>query len=105
VLVSFAFHGFEDGDKRRIISNARQALRQNGSLWILDYSNFDLEKVCWPLRWLFSHFECELAAEFLKLNLKEMLADGGFGDFVSYRLLHGYVRLLGTQKQGNERSN
>jgi ubiquinone/menaquinone biosynthesis C-methylase UbiE len=32
VFVSFTLHGFEDEDKRRIIANARQALRQDGSL-------------------------------------------------------------------------
>jgi len=105
VFISFVLHGFEDEDKRRIIANAQQALRQDSTLWILDYNEFNLENVYWPLQWLFRHFECELAAEFLRLNLKEMVAGGGFGDFISHEFLHGYVRLLGAQKQINERSN
>jgi len=105
VFISFVLHGFEDEDKRRIIANARKALRHGGSLWILDYNEFELDKLWFPLRWIFSQFECELATEFLKLNLKEMLAEDGFGDFISYEFLHGYVRLLGTRKRTNERSN
>jgi len=105
IFISFVLHGFEDEDKRRIIANARNALKQNGSLWILDYNEFDLEKVYWPLQWLFRHLECELATEFLQLDLAQMVAEGGLKPFVSHKFLRGYVRLLGAQKQINERSN
>jgi ubiquinone/menaquinone biosynthesis C-methylase UbiE len=105
VFISFALHGFEDEDKRRIFANARKALRQNGSLWILDYNEFDLEQMYWPLQWLFTHLECELASEFLTLNLARMLAENGFEHFVSHEFLRGYVRLIEAQKPGNERSN
>jgi len=98
VFISFVLHGFEDEDKRRIIANAQNALKQDGSLWILDYNEFDLEKVYWPLQWLFRRLECELATEFLKLNLTEMLAESGFEHFISHEFLHGYVRLLGARK-------
>jgi len=99
VFVSFVLHGFEDEDKRRIIANAREALRQDGSLWILDYSEFDLDKMWWPLRWLFSRLECELAREFLKLDLTRMLTESGFGDFSCHQFIRGYVRLIGARKQ------
>jgi len=95
----FVLHGFEDEDKHRIIANARQALKTDGTLWILDYNQFELDKLWLPLRWIFKRFECELAAEFLNLDLEKMLAGGGFGDFVSYAFLNGYVRLLGARKQ------
>lgn len=96
----FVLHGFEDDDKERIIANAQKALKPGGTLWVLDYHQFDLEKLWLPLRWAFIHFECELAVEFLKLDLKATLAGYGFGDFVSSRLCGGYVRLLGAWKQG-----
>jgi len=99
VFVSFVLHGFEDEEKRRIIANAREALRQDGSLWILDYDEFNLEKVWWPLRWLFAHLECELAREFLNLDLIQMLTESGFGDFSSHQFIRGYVRLIGAGKQ------
>ena len=51
-----------------------------------------------PFRWAFRRFECELASEFLSLDLKGMLARHGFGSFVTYPFLRDYVRLLGAEK-------
>lgn len=99
MFISFVLHGFEDEDKLRIIANARTALRPGGSLWILDYDEFDLERTRRPLRWLFTHFECELARDFLLLDLTAMLADSGFGQFVAHQFLSGTVRLLKAVKQ------
>ena len=98
------FHGFEDDDKERIIANAQEALKPGGTLWILDYAEFVLEDLWFPLRWAFIQFECELAVEFLKLDLETMLAAGGFGDFVSYGFFRRHIRLLGARKQGHPRT-
>ncbi len=99
VCLFFVIHGFEDDDKERIIENARKALKPGGTLWVLDYDQFELERLWLPLRWAFIHFECELAVEFLKLDLEAMLARAGFGDFVSYGFFRRYIRLLGARKQ------
>jgi len=97
-FISFTLHGFEDEDKERVIANAHQALKPGGTFWILDYNEFDLHRQWFPLRWAFRRFECELASEFLSLDLKAMLAGYGFGNFVTYPFLRGYVRLLGAEK-------
>ena len=97
-FISFALHGFEDEDKERVIANACQALKPGGIFWILDYNEFDLDRQWFPLRWAFRHFECELASEFLSLDLEEMLARHGFGGFVSHPFLRDHVRLLGAEK-------
>jgi len=94
----FVLHGFEDPDKEGIIANAHEALKPGGSLWILDYEQFELDKLSSPLRWAFIHCECELAVEFLKLDLRGMLGRAGFGDFVSYPFFRGYLRLLEAHK-------
>lgn len=99
VFISFALHGFENEDKQRILANAREPLKPGGRLWILDYSEFDLDKLWFPLRWIFRRFECELAAEFLNLDLEEMLSGAGFGDFACHHFFRGYLRLLGARKQ------
>ena len=98
-FISFVLHGFEDEDKLRIIANARDALRPGGSLWILDYDEFDLERTRQPVRWLFTHFECELASEFLRLDLAAMLSGSGFGQFATHQFMYGTVRLLKAVKQ------
>ena len=51
VFISFVLHGFEDDQKLRIIHGALQALKPGGAFHILDYSEFNLEKMWFPLRW------------------------------------------------------
>ena len=97
-FISFTLHGLEDEDKERVIANAHRALKPGGTFWVLDYNEFDLDRQWFPFRWTFRRFECELASEFLSLDLKGMLAQQGFGDFVSYPFLWGYVRLLRGEK-------
>jgi ubiquinone/menaquinone biosynthesis C-methylase UbiE len=99
-FISFTLHGFEDEDKERVIANVHRALKPGGTFWILDYDEFDLDRQWFPLRRAFRRFECELASEFLSLDLKAMLAGHGFGNFVTYPFLRGYVRLLGAEKLG-----
>jgi ubiquinone/menaquinone biosynthesis C-methylase UbiE len=97
-FISFTLHGFEDEDKEEVIANVHRALKPGGTFWILDYSEFDLERQWFPFRWAFRRFECELASEFLSLDLQGMLAHRGFSRFVTYPFLWGYVRLLGADK-------
>jgi ubiquinone/menaquinone biosynthesis C-methylase UbiE len=104
-FICFTLHGFEDEDKEKVIANARRALKPGGAFWILDYNEFDLNRQWFPFRWIFRRFECELASEFLSLDLKEVLSRHGFTSFATYLFLRGYVRLLGTEKSevGSER--
>jgi SAM-dependent methyltransferase len=98
-FISFTLHGFENEDKERVIANVHRALKPGGIFWILDYNEFDLDRQWLPFRWAFRHLECELASEFLSLDMKEMLARYGFGGFMSHLFLRGYMRLLGAEKQ------
>ncbi len=97
-FISFTLHGFEDEDKERVIANVHRALKPGGMFWILDYNEFDLDRQWLPFRWAFRHFECDLASEFLSLDLRGMLARHGFGSFVTHLFLRDYVRLLGAEK-------
>jgi len=98
VFISFVLHGFEDDQKLGIIHSAHRALKPGGTFYILDYSEFDLERVWLPLRWAFTHWECQLAVEFLKLDMKEMLQSQGFTDSEEEFFFRGYLRLLKTVK-------
>jgi ubiquinone/menaquinone biosynthesis C-methylase UbiE len=102
-FICFTLHGFEDEDKERVIANVHRALKPGGVFWILDYNEFDLGRQWFPFRWAFRRFECELASEFLSLDLKGMLAHRGFSRFVTHTLLLGYVRLLGAEKTDRQR--
>lgn len=98
ILASFVLHGFEDAQKIGIVSNAYRALKPGGVFCILDYNEFDLDRLWFPLRWAFIHGECELASEFLKLDLKGMLSSQEFASFEEEFFLRGHLRLLKAAK-------
>ena len=98
VFICFVLHGFEDDAKLRIAQGAHRALKPGGVLCILDYAEFDLEGLWFPLRFAFTHGECELAAEFLKLDIKTMLSSQGFSGFREEFFFRGHVRLLDAAK-------
>jgi len=98
VFVSFVLHGFEDVQKTEIISNAYHGLKPGGVFCILDYNEFNLDRLWFPLRWAFIRGECQLASEFLRLDLKEMLSSQGFTSFEEELFLRGYLRLLRATK-------
>ena len=98
ISASFVLHGFEDTRKIEIISNAYQALKLGGVFCIFDYNEFDLERLWFPLRRAFIRGECQLALEFLRLDLKEMLSSQGFTSFEEELFLRKHLRLLKATK-------
>jgi ubiquinone/menaquinone biosynthesis C-methylase UbiE len=98
VFISFVLHGFEDDQKVGIISNAYRALKMGGSFYILDYAQFDIDRMWFPLRWAFAQWECQLAVEFLKLDIKGMLCAQGFADLKEKFFFRRHLRLLSAVK-------
>jgi ubiquinone/menaquinone biosynthesis C-methylase UbiE len=98
VFISFVLHGFEDEQKAVIIRNAYQALKPGGTFHVLDYAEFDLNRMWFPLRWAFARWECQLAVEFLKLDIKRMLRIQGFTDVKEEFFLRQHLRLLSAVK-------
>jgi demethylmenaquinone methyltransferase/2-methoxy-6-polyprenyl-1,4-benzoquinol methylase len=98
VFISFTLHGFENDQKLGIIHNAYQALKVGGSFYVLDYAEFDIDRMWFPFRWAFTHWECQLAVEFLELDIKEMLRSRGFSDFEEDFFFRRYLRLLKAVK-------
>ncbi len=94
VLLSFVFHGFPDDKKEIIIENVKNALKVGGSLFLLDWEEFDLSKKSFLFQWAFKKFECRLAQDYLKVNWKERLAVWGFGNFGEHLFFKNNVRLL-----------
>jgi len=98
VFISFVLHGFENDQKVWIISNAYRTLKVGGRFYILDYAEFDIGRMWFPLRWAFARWECQLAVEFLKLDVKGMLCAQGFTDFKEEFFLIRHLRLLSAVK-------
>ena len=85
--------------KMEIINNVYRALKVNGSFYILDYAEFDIDRMWFPLRWAFARWECQLAVEFLKLDIKGMLCAQGFTDFKEEFFPRQHLRLLSAVKR------
>jgi ubiquinone/menaquinone biosynthesis C-methylase UbiE len=98
VFISFVLHGFEDDQKVEIIRNAYQALKPGETFHVLDYAEFDIDRMWFPLRWAFARFECQLAVEFLKLDIKGILRAQGFTSFKEEFFLRRHLRLLSAVK-------
>jgi len=98
VFISFVLHGFEDDQKVGIIRNTFQALKPGGSFYILDYAQFDIDSMWFPLRWAFARWECQLAVEFLKLDIKGMLRAQGFTEVKEEFFFRRHLRLLSAVK-------
>jgi demethylmenaquinone methyltransferase/2-methoxy-6-polyprenyl-1,4-benzoquinol methylase len=98
VFISFVLHGFEDAQKLQVVGNAYRALKPGGIFCIFDYNEFDLEKLPFPIRQAFVRGECQLAAEFLRLDLKGTLSDQGFTAFTEEFFVRGHLRLLKAAK-------
>ncbi len=98
VFMSFVLHGFENYDKEPIAKNAYKALKPGGRFVILDYNEFDIHEMFWPLRMAFAKGECPLALEFVEMNLEDFLRKFGFREFRAKYFFKKYVRLLMAYK-------
>lgn len=98
VFISFVIHGFENYDKEKILKNAYKVLKKGGHLNILDYSEFNLERANFLIKLFFNKIECELAKEFIKLDLSNFIENLGFRVLNEHILGSGYIRLLVAEK-------
>ena len=73
-------------------------LRDGGTLFILDYNEFDPREMPLYLRIPLKLVECPYAFDFLRRDRKGILADNGFGEFEEH-ILFKYVRLLKAKKR------
>ena len=69
-------------------------------VFILDYAEFDMEKMPWLHRVIFKKAECKYAFDFIKHDWKNILKGNSFGDFSEHFYIKNYVRLLEAVKEG-----
>ena len=100
VFISFVIHGFPQEIREIIIDNAYRALIQGGEFFILDYSEFDVEKIFFPAKILFKKIECSYAFDFIKRDFKNVLKKHKFRDIEEKFFYKGYIRLLKSKKEG-----
>lgn len=98
VFMSFVIHGFPHEVRQVIIQNALEHLKTGGSLFILDYSEFELDSMPSFHRAIFKTVECKYAFDFIERDWKSILKDQGFLDFKEHFYLKKYMRLLEAVK-------
>jgi ubiquinone/menaquinone biosynthesis C-methylase UbiE len=98
VFISFVIHGLPQEIRETVIRNAYSNLKPGGTFFILDYSEFDMDKMPWLHRQIFKKVECKYAFDFIKRDFKDILKLNGFGSFSEHFYVRNYVRLLKAGK-------
>jgi len=100
IFISFVIHGFPHEIRKIVIQNAINHIKPGGKLFILDFAEFNMDKMPWLHRFIFKKIECKYAFDFIKRNWKKILNRYGFDHFTEHFYLKKYIRLLGAQKNG-----
>lgn len=98
VFISFVIHGFPNEVRNAIIENAKKHLKPGGHFVILDFAEFDMDKMPAVHRWVFKKVECPYAFDFIKKDWKQILNKLGFETASERLYFKKYVRLLTTFK-------
>jgi len=100
VFIGFVIHGFPHEIRSIVIQNAYNHLIPGGRFFILDFAEFDINKMPWLYRSIFQTIECKYAFDFIERDWKEILNTYGFDTFVEHTYAKNYVRLLSARKNG-----
>ncbi|HNS17846.1 MAG TPA: class I SAM-dependent methyltransferase [Bacteroidales bacterium] len=100
IFISFVIHGFPHEIRSTVIQNAFDHLKPGGTFHILDFAEFDMDKMPGLHRFIFKKIECKYAFDFIERNWKEILNKTGFDNFTEHFYFKKYVRLLSAQKNG-----
>ena len=98
IFISFVIHGFPHEIRKIIIKNAYNNLKAGGTFNILDFAEFDMNKMPFHHRFIFKKIECKYAFDFIERDWKSILKGYGFNEFSESYYFKKYVRLLKAEK-------
>ena len=98
VFISFVVHGFPHEIRKTVISNAYKHLKTGGVFNILDFAEFDMDKMPFHHRLIFKKIECKYAFDYIEKDWKNILKEYGFGNFKESFYFKKYARLLKAEK-------
>ncbi len=99
ILISFVIHGFPHEVRKKVIENVVKHLKPGGTFLLLDFAEFEMNKMPFHHRIIFKTIECKYAFDFIERNWKEILGQYGFGNFREKHYIRQYVRLLKATKE------
>ena len=98
IFISFVIHGFPHEIRKEVIQNAFKHLKPRGTFNILDFGEFDMNKMPFHHRFIFKAIECKYAFDYIERDWKNILKEYGFVSFDETFYLKNYVRLLKAKK-------
>ncbi len=98
VFISFVIHGFPHEIRKNIIKSAYDHLNPGGTFHILDFAEFDMNKMPFHHRYIFKKVECKYAFDYIARDWKSILKEYGFNNFDETFYVKKYVRLLKAEK-------
>ena len=98
VFISFVIHGFPHDIRKTVIKNAYKHLKPGGRFIILDFAEFDMNKMPAIHKFIFKKIECKYAFDFIARNWKTILQETGFNNFNESFYFKNYARLLTATK-------
>ena len=98
-FISFVIHGFPHEVRDKVIQNVTDHLKPGGAFFILDFAEFDMDKMPALYRFIFKKVECKYAFDYIERDWKKILSGYGFGDFEEHHYMRKYVRLLKAVKK------
>ncbi len=98
IFISFVIHGFPHEIRKTVLENISNHLKPNGTLFMLDYAEFNINKMPSLYHFIFKSIECKYAFDFIKRDWKKILANYNFAGFEEVFFVKSYVRLLKAQK-------
>jgi len=98
VFISFVIHGFPHEIRKIIIKNAYNNLKSGGTFNILDFAEFDMNRMPFHHRFIFKKVECKYAFDFIERDWRSELKEYGFDNFKETFYFKKYVRLLKSEK-------
>lgn len=99
IFISFVIHGFPHEVREEILRNVYKHLKPGGAFFILDFAEFDMQKMPFHHRFVFKKIECPYAFDYIKRDWKSILKKHGFDCDAEYFYFKNYVRLLKGNKQ------
>ena len=98
VFISFVIHGFPHGIRKNIIKSAYNHLNPGGTFHILDFAEYDMNKMPFHHRYIFKKIECKYAFDYITRDWKSILKEYGFNNFDETFYVKKYVCLLKAEK-------
>lgn len=105
IFISFVIHGFPHEVRHTVLKNIDKHLKPGGVFCMLDFSEFNMNEMPFPYRFIFKNIECKYAFDFIERDWKQILSSYHFAGFEEFFFFKKYIRLLKACKLNSRKEN